>query len=216
MFKTLLLENQHTYVKCVMHEYIVAYKAEAYLENKDDYITSPPPCSRSPAVTSGRGVLRCGSFSSLLCPFTRTRADCKWILTGFSKEMFHRAAHAHTGENTATSAAINSPEASGIRRKIRIPAVTHKEPPHRPQNLKLQLGPEVSRSTQLTPLLALRGWRNWPEHFRRGDALGVVVFFFFNRKQAVFGFGCDETSLDLQNKKVLSTLKRDRCLCLWS
>ena len=85
----------------------------------------------------------------------------------------------HTGENTATWAAINSPEASGIRRKIRIPAVTHKEPPHRPQNLKLQLGPEVSLSTQLTPLLALRGWRNWSEHFRRGDALGVFFFFFF-------------------------------------
>ena len=98
--------------------------------------------------------------------------------------------------------------------------MTHKEPPHRPQNLKLQLGPEVSLSTQLTPLLALRGWRNWSEHFRRGVALGVFFFFFFffffNRKQAVFGFGCDETSLDLQNKKVLSTLKRDRCLCLWS
>lgn len=59
-------------------------------------------CSRSPEVTSGQAVLRGGSFQSSLYAFTRTRTDCKWILTGFSKECFTMQ-HTHHCENTASS-----------------------------------------------------------------------------------------------------------------
>lgn len=122
------------------------------------------------------------------------------------KRMFHHAAHAHTGENT--SVAINSPEASGSPGKDSCRETAKSHPialcrAETPAGACSQ--PEHTAHAQIS-IARLEKFASafqtglWPSHSYR--------------KQAVMDF--DENSLDLQNKKVSSTLKHDHYLCLWS
>ena len=96
----------------------VSHNSGVSREQKGDRITFPPHCSRSPEVTSGQGVLRCGSFQSLLCTSAGVRTDCKWILMGFSKERLSMQ-RMHTLARTPPRhfSSGKSPEASRVQRQ---------------------------------------------------------------------------------------------------